>query len=463
MVGTFSRLLARAAMWGLRRFYHVSRVGPPIPDGPVLVIANHPNSLIDALVVMELAGRRVRPLAKSGLFAHPLMAPVLKGLSALPVYRRQDDAKGEGVDNEHTFSAAIAALRSGEAVLIFPEGLTHSRPHLAPMKTGAARIALRAEEASDWSLGLRVAPVGLTYHRKHAFRGRVAAMVGRPLKVSTWRERRQSDEWGSVESLTEAMGRALGQVTLNVSTHEDRELIEAAETIYATEKRLAKPRQRDGLGRRLPRLQRFADAVAWLRDTDRGSYERLAASVRTYRRRLALLGANEGDLPRRFRALPVLRYTLFHGLALLVALPIALAGSLVWYLPYKSPKLSIGYYRPDFEAVATLKLATALLAFPVTYTLWLTIAWLIGGVWALFFVAIALPIAGAVALRWRDRWGMVREDARLFWRSVKRRDLREQLLGRRKTLVSEFDRLALEWQRERRHRRRSELAGWGAA
>lgn len=452
MVGTLSRLATRAAMWGLRRFYQVSRVGPPIPKGPVLVIANHPNSLIDALVVMELAGRRVRPLAKSGLFSHPLMAPVLKGLSALPVYRRQD-SPGESVDNEDTFSAAVAALRSGQAVLIFPEGLTHSRPHLAPMKTGAARIALRAEEASDWSLGLQVAPIGLTYHRKHAFRGRVAAMVGRPLNVSEWRERRQGDEWRAVESLTEALGHALGRVTLNVSTHEDRELIEAAETIYATEKRLAKPRQRDGLGPRLPRLQRFADAVAWLRDTDRTSYERLAASVRTYRRRLALLGVKEGDLPRRFPALPVIRYTLVHGLALLVGLPIALAGSVAWYLPYKSPRLSISYYRPDFEAVATLKLATALLAFPVTYGLWLTIAWFVAGLSGLLFMAVALPIAGVLALRWRDRWGMVREDTRLFWRSVKRRDLREQLIGRRKALVSEFDRLALEWQRERRLRK----------
>jgi hypothetical protein len=54
-----------------------------------------------------------------------------------------------------------------------------------------------------------------------------------------------------------------------------------------------------------------------------------------------------------------------------------------------------------------------------------------------------------VALRWRDRWKMVREDVRMFRRSIGTRALREQLVARRQALVAEFDSLARRWQVER--------------
>ncbi len=451
VIGSLSRLVLRWAMWALDHFYEVGRVGEPIPDGPALFIANHPNSVIDGLVVMRIAGRPVHPLAKASLLEEPLIGHVLKGLKAIPVYRPQD-YPGETWRNEGSFEAAVDALRRGDAVLIFPEGLSHSEERLARMKTGAARLAFEAEEAAGWRLGLRVVPVGLTYHRKHAFRGRVAAAVGRPLEVAAWREMRERDEWGAVETLTAAMREALETVTLNLPSREDRALLEVAEALYATEKRLAKPRARPGLAPRLPRLHRFAEALAWLHVTDEEGYRRLVAAVRTYRRRLALLGVSEGDLPERFPPASVVRYTLVQGLVLLVGLPLAAAGTVAWYLPYKSPRVSLAVYRPPYEAVASFKLATALLVFPLTYVFWLAVAWWIAGWPGALAAALALPVAGLAALHWRDRWRSVREDARIFLRSVRRRTLRQQLASRRHTLVAEFEAVNRRWQAERRSR-----------
>ncbi|MGD8868964.1 MAG: hypothetical protein PVI01_15145, partial [Gemmatimonadales bacterium] len=75
-----ARFVLKGAMWALDRFYDLGRLGPDIPAGPVLLIANHPNSVMDALVVMKAAGRRVRPLAKAPLFEQALIGQALRGL-----------------------------------------------------------------------------------------------------------------------------------------------------------------------------------------------------------------------------------------------------------------------------------------------------------------------------------------------------------------------------------------------
>jgi 1-acyl-sn-glycerol-3-phosphate acyltransferase len=449
----FSHLVVRAAVWALDHFYEVGQLGRRIPVGPILIIANHPNSMMDGLVVLKIAGRPVRPLARAPLFEQPLLGHLLRGMQALPVYRPQD-FPGETWKNDETFEGAVRALQCHEAVLIFPEGLSHSEARIARMKTGAARLAFAAEEAAAWKLGLRIVPVGLTYHRKHAVRGRVAAAVGRPLEVASWREMRHRDEWAAVESLTATMREALEQVTLNLPTQEDRVLIDTADALYAAEKRLEKPRSPQPLAPRLPRLQQFARALAWLQVVDPERYERLTDSVRTYRQRLAALGVAEGELPERFTPWSVTRYTLTQFLVLLVGLPLAALGTVAWYLPFKSPRVTLRLYRPAYEAVASLKLATALIAFPATYAVWLAAAWSAGGLFVTLTAAIVLPAVGIVALRWRDRWGRVREDARIFWRAIRKRELHDQIVAARRALVEEFDAVAERWRAERRERQR---------
>src|SRR5690606_18149633 len=136
--------------WAASVFLRIERAGPALPPGPVLVVANHPNSLVDPLVLFRVAGRPTRPLAKAPLFEQLILGTMLRGLGGLPVYRQQDDAALMH-RNDETFARAVAALHAGDAVQIYPEGKSHSDPELAPMRTGAARIALRAEAERAWS------------------------------------------------------------------------------------------------------------------------------------------------------------------------------------------------------------------------------------------------------------------------------------------------------------------------
>ena len=78
------RIITKLVGWAVALFYDLERTGPSLPDGPVLVAANHPNSLVDPLVIFRTAGRATRPLAKAPLFEQPLVGTVLRGLGGLP-------------------------------------------------------------------------------------------------------------------------------------------------------------------------------------------------------------------------------------------------------------------------------------------------------------------------------------------------------------------------------------------
>ena len=110
--------------------------------GPRLLVAHHVNSLVDPLLIFALIPGPPRFLAKSTLWRHPVVAPLIILSDALPVFRHQD-----GVDvsrNLDTFANAREILCAGGTVALFPEGRSHSEPRPLPLKTGAARIALAA-------------------------------------------------------------------------------------------------------------------------------------------------------------------------------------------------------------------------------------------------------------------------------------------------------------------------------
>jgi glycerol-3-phosphate O-acyltransferase / dihydroxyacetone phosphate acyltransferase len=83
--------------------------------GPLIVAANHHNSLVDAMLVLAVVPRRLRTLAKAPLFRHPLIGPFLRLVGALPVHRRQE-AGNDPARNAELFAATTATLRAGGAM-----------------------------------------------------------------------------------------------------------------------------------------------------------------------------------------------------------------------------------------------------------------------------------------------------------------------------------------------------------
>ncbi len=124
--------------------------GDNIPEtGGFILVLNHV-SHVDPLTAAHIVydhGRLPRYLAKSGLFKNKVLGFFLKAAGQIPVERFSKNAAG-------AFDAAVAAVRAGECVVVYPEGTLTRDPDGWPMtgKSGAARIALET--------GCPVIPVG---------------------------------------------------------------------------------------------------------------------------------------------------------------------------------------------------------------------------------------------------------------------------------------------------------------
>lgn len=317
----------------VRLYYRAScgrREGAVPPEGPVLLVSNHPNSLLDPAFVAWAARRPVRFLAKAPLFSNAAVGWLVRGAGSIPVYRRADDPT-QVARNEDAFRAVYAALHGGAAVALFPEGISHSEPALVPLKTGAARIALGALPLVGRPFP--IVPVGLVFRAKDRFRSEAHAEVGAPIVWDDLAQRSQDDQ-AAVRELTARIERGMRQVTLNLERWEDEPIVRTAEGVWA-----AVQGADSSPAARVKRLAVTAAALAALRSQDAGAEGRwgaLARDVREHARVLRLLGVRPADIELETDLSAAARWV-FRRFTLvgLAQGALALVATLLFWIPYR--------------------------------------------------------------------------------------------------------------------------------
>ncbi|MFP2907240.1 lysophospholipid acyltransferase family protein [Pyxidicoccus sp. 3LFB2] len=416
----------------LRLFYRVKVNAPATePEGPVLFVGNHPNGLIDPALVFVLTRRKVTFLAKAPLFKMPVIGGLLRGLDALPVYRKQDDPSKMG-GNEGTLDAAKGALVAGRAITIFPEGKSHSEPGLAELKTGAARIALNAAKEGA---PVRIVPVGLTYAEKHVFRSEVLIDVGPAIEVRPFLPSDAAAEQDAARRLTERIAEGLRAVTLNLEQWADLPLVQLAEQLYAF---------KQGGTLDAERLRLWARGVQLFRAQEPERFEGVRAHLASFKHRMDLVqAAGPQDLALVYRPGNVVPFVVKNVLALVLGLPLFALGLLLFWLPYQLPRLASR--KAELDVQATVKFLTA---FVVALVWWgaLTVAagWWAGIPWGVA-TFLAVPPLALFTLYFSERWGTLRHDIGVFFTLGNRTRLKARLLADGERLASEVERLADEY------------------
>ena len=416
-------VLRAVASVALRWFY--SRIDAEgielIPAaGPAILVVNHPNAMVDALVVGVICPRPIVFTGKATLFSNPLFAAFLRSAGVVPLMRVKDAAELGGprdaIRNVASFDALTAALGRGGCTMIFPEGVTGDWTQLAPLKTGAARIAFQARDAGV--ARLKIIPVGLTFERKDAPRTRVFAQVGEPIDVDGWP--RGADD---AKLLTGEIDKRLRAVTLNF---ESSEVAERNRALAAQIARLFRGAQA------VPDVWDHAplsDEVDITRRID-NAQARLASATPELRSRadalLTRLRGFRAELRARHMAVEDLEIPLDIGTgarfavreATVIALlgPIAIWGWLNHIIPFNVAR-SIAMRSIESAAdpaMRTINFGLALVL-AVYVAQGATVAAFFGSLPALAYV-ISLPIAADVNFRFRPRLARALRRARTYLR-----------------------------------------------
>jgi 1-acyl-sn-glycerol-3-phosphate acyltransferase len=133
-------------------------------QGPLLIVANHPNSFLDAVIIGAFYQRKIHFLARGDVFQNPIFGYLLRSIGMIPVFRARE-GKEHLHRNSHTFQESVDIISHGGAVLIFIEGICLNTHELQPFKKGASRI-LETLHALD--IFPKVHVIGITYS---SFRG----------------------------------------------------------------------------------------------------------------------------------------------------------------------------------------------------------------------------------------------------------------------------------------------------
>lgn len=460
--------------------------------GPVIFAANHPNSIMDTVILGTQVDRQIHYMARSGLFDNPVVAAVFDRCGVIPIHK---NPREEGASNDAAFASAYDVLADGGCIGIFPEGQNSREREVLRVKTGTARIAMGAERANDYELGVKIVPVGLNFENRVRFLTQVLVRFGEPIDAGDWAATHRVDERQAVRELTDEVGARLREMATHIEGDRVRRLVESIYRIYGRELLVDMVRHRaelaDERGYDFDALRdgrvddaHLVDDLAADGGESRGLKTWLLDAVRSTKRpdddledklwvqeriaeALAYFEEHDPEMVRQMR-LRIWRYvdhvrqvrlkhefldrppaTLssrkegikFTAYAIAFALP-AVWGFAHNFVPYQLTKIAV-LKAPDEAIRAFTGLLSGAVLFPLFYALYAAALWWAtdGLVWPAVLYVLTLPPAGFFFLRYRQKLAQYR--GRILTRTLFRteKNLVDTLVDERRQLVEQFDEL----------------------
>ncbi|CAG7937075.1 unnamed protein product [Penicillium salamii] len=230
------------------------------------------------------------------------------------------------VDQTAVYQAVFKRLGSGGCVGIFPEGGSHDRTTLLPLKAGVALMAL-GTLAENPDCGLKIVPCGMNYFHAHKFRSRAVIEFGTPIDVppELVEQFKQGERRESVGALLEIIYGGLVSVTVTSPDYETLMVIQAARRLYNTKgKKLPLPMVVE-LNRRLVK------GYAHFKDDSR--IVDLRRAIVSYNKSLRILGIRDHQVAYAKFSIVQVVATLIYRLGKLALLAIGTLPGFLLFTP----------------------------------------------------------------------------------------------------------------------------------
>uniref|UniRef100_A0A8H8CP79 Phospholipid/glycerol acyltransferase domain-containing protein n=1 Tax=Psilocybe cubensis TaxID=181762 RepID=A0A8H8CP79_PSICU len=307
----------------------------PETGRPCIVCANHSNSLTDALLLVTSIPtwkrNMLRLTAKATQFGRPTFTSwLIESAGTVPLQRKKDSPDGT-VDNSQVMANLMMALENGDAVCLFPEGLSRYHPTIAPLKTGVARLVSdvlsRNRDNPDFEISLTLA--GLR-HRQH-FRSDVLVTFHAPM-IFTPKDNPELLEpvdFANIRAVTAKLHDKISSGTFDAPSWDLIRNAKLAARMYAPLGTMMT------LGDHVRIVRTFIDEFKTLQNSlasteDDGS-KKLQHDLKIYQDQLAKLSIKDDRIRRPLSRRTILSRMLVRLIWAICLLTISLPGLLLWF------------------------------------------------------------------------------------------------------------------------------------
>ncbi len=439
MITSLFRLIVRIALRIFFRKIEITNLEALPKKGPMIVAANHPSTFMDASVVGCFLAQKPRFLVKASLFNTAFSKWLLTNMRAIPVQRAQDSPDGK-TDTSFLFSKCYDRLADGDTILIFPEGVSMHGRQLHKIKTGAARIALGAEAANDFNLGVKIVTIGLNYSNPRLFRSDLYLTIKEPIEVQDWKELYLKDEREASDSLTEKIKDQLHEQIIITQDAAEDNLLEQIEDVYKgrlLEKFDWDPKDAEANFQASKGLEQ---ALRYFKETDADRVADLKNKLENYFHNLDQLRLHDDLFENTQERSSFMQAGLKQLGYLLLGFPVWFYGLINNYLPYTLPSRLAYVISKEEGYIAPIMMFIGTLTFPLFYGLQIwAVQEYIGISWLTILYALTLPIAGFFTLAYWRNVQNTKDQWTLFAKFYKTGDMVAKVIRQRTEIVAVLD------------------------
>ena len=363
-------------------------------NGPMIIIANHPNSMMDGWIIAQAYSQPIHFLAKGTFFNSPLKRKFLSSLNMIPINRKVDQ-KTNGVNNEDSFDACYKVLEAGKTLVIFPEGNSILERQLRELRTGTARIALEAENRNGGKLNLKIVPLGLFYSKAEKFRSSVMVNIEQGLFTADYLNDYNENHSIAAKKLTEKFRIHLERVLLTTESSEQEKLIDAIFEIIRDVKQSKNVEENTQL------LHSIKDKLEEIQLIQPYLVEEIQNLVKAIHWQSEKLEIKTEFLSKRFKSKRFLTQLFVSSLITLLGLPVFIFGLIQSIIPYQLTSFLMPKLVKNVEYYAPIAILLGLVFYPLNYVAFLHF---IGDYFAFnIFLKIAyfiaMPVTGMLAFQ----------------------------------------------------------------